>query len=117
MSADAGRNLGDARDASFTRGDDLVSHTVLEDLERQYFAVREERDRLEQELVQTKEKLVDDAGGTIQRLKIELEKEIANKTIAYSKIQSLEAEIKLAQERVDRSQTEGDNLRKELRYV
>lgn len=115
MNADTAMDLGGPADASFTRGDDLVSHTVLEDLERQYFAVREERDRLEKELLETKEKLVDDAGGTTQRLQIELQKEVANKAAAQSKIQSLEENIKLAQERVDRSQAESDNLRDELR--
>jgi predicted RecB family endonuclease len=108
---------GDSADAPFPRGDDLVSQTVLEDLERLYFAVREERDRLEHELLEAKEKLADDASGTIQRLEIELEKEVANKLVTRSKIQTLEESIKLAQERVDRAQAENDSLREELRYV
>ncbi|GAX16077.1 nucleoprotein TPR [Fistulifera solaris] len=107
-------DLGGTADAPFPRGEDLVSQTVLEDLERQYFAVREERDRLEHELLEAKEKLVDDASGTIQRLQIELEKEIANKLATQSKILTLEESVKLAQERVDRSQAESDSLREEL---
>lgn len=111
------RNLSDLSPETLARGDDIVSYTVLEDLERQYFAVREERDRLENELAETKEKLVGNAGLTIERLQRQLEIEAANKTTAHSKILSQEEEIKLARERVDRSQAEGDRLREELRYV
>ncbi|GAX28927.1 nucleoprotein TPR [Fistulifera solaris] len=107
-------DFDDSAEAPFPRGDDLVSQTVLEDLERQYFAVREERDRLEHELLEVKENLVDDASETISQLRIELEKEVANKLVTQSKIQTLEESIKLAQERVDRSQAESDSLREEL---
>ena len=92
---------------------------VMEDMERRYFELRQERDTL-QEKVKTmtteKESLVASLASvsTIQEEKATLQSKIQQEEI---KTKGLEEEKILLQERMDRMQVEADQLREELGYV
>jgi len=93
----------------------LTSQAVLEDLERQYYAVREERDRLQEDLQLTQARLRDSDSGKVLKLEQELAECKQQVGFGLNKIRALEEQNKLSGERVDRSQVEGDRLRDEIR--
>lgn len=95
----------------------VASTAMLEDLEQQYRLVMTERDSLREqlqvaqsELRKTLDSLTDASASARDRV----EQEEAQKR-AEQKIQNLEQELKLVEERSSRVQTESDSLREEIR--
>ena len=106
-----------AQDEAHERTTQMTEKIVLEELERQYVAVREDRDRLQQELQTARNKLAAADRESVSLL--DLESQIAHQqhqvSLSKEKIQALEEEKQLGQERLDRVQVEADNLREEIR--
>ena len=92
---------------------------VMEDMERRYYELLQERDTLQEKvksMTEEKESLVASQATmtTMEQEKVTLQSKIQQEAI---KTKGLEEEKTLLQERMDRMQIEADQLREELGYV
>ena len=92
---------------------------VMEDMERRYYELRQERDHLQEKvksMAVEKESLQASQStlATIQQEKVSLQSKIQQDE---TKMKGLEEEKATLQERMDRMQVEADQLREDLRYV
>lgn len=96
-----------------------VSQSVLEDVEKRYYSIRQERDGLQSSLEQVQTQLNDAKQKLLQHQQLEQRASEFEHQLKLEKEQTraLNEEKTLAQERLDRLIQEADNLREELRYV
>ena len=106
-----------SREAAAARSKELSKQALLEDIERKYMATVAENERLKEQLQTAQEQA---AASNQERLsRQDLERKLSEQKheaqLAVEKMRALEEQKKLTDERLDRSQAEGDSLREEIR--
>jgi len=97
----------------------INAQAVMEDMERRYYELRQERDTLQEKVESiSAEKAAATAAQSVMTT-IQQEKDSLQSKLQQQEIQTkgLEEEKRLLQERMDRMQVEADQLREELGYV
>lgn len=95
-----------------------LAQVLTEQHERQYVEVRQERDRLLDQLGEMQRQLAS-GRSDVASLQSQLQEQARAATSVQEqarRVEGLEADIRTAQERNDRLQVEGDRLREEIRY-
>lgn len=106
-------------DAKASSAGNMVTGVLLEELERQFVAVRTERDDAHRQVTMLQSELAN-AQSHLTQLQLERsrrETSDLNQRQQERRIEELQGEVQLQQERVARMQLEGDRLREEIRYV
>lgn len=101
--------------AAHERTKELQMEATVQDMERRYIEICEEKDALQQQLQVTQGKLQQALEQT-QKMQ---EQEVLEKqaTLANEKLKAAEQQVQAVQERLDRNQIEADQLREEIRYA
>ncbi|KAL7561603.1 hypothetical protein ACA910_004191 [Epithemia clementina (nom. ined.)] len=89
---------------------------TLEDLEQQYYELKQDRDSLSEELQQARksERSAAEASGEMQKLKEMVDQLKRDLQAAHSELKEKEVEAKNVDERAARAQAESDRLREEI---
>lgn len=95
----------------------LTEQAVLEDLERLYCGVKDERDALQEQVTRLQSQLQNSlASQTIStEWEVKVQQITSELELQRNKVQALGEEENLHQERLDRSFAEADQLRAEIR--
>jgi hypothetical protein len=103
--------------AAAERSDELTQRALLEDMERHYVEIKEERDALFQDLQKARELATTSSQVQISQQEWEQKwtQQKHETDLALNKIKALEEERTQVAERMDRRQAEGDALREEIR--
>ena len=97
----------------------INAQAVMEDMERRYYELRQERDTLQEKVESLSAEKAAAAAAQSTLTTIQHEKDSLQSKLQQQEIKSkgLDEEKKLLQERMDRMQVEADQLREELGYV
>ena len=109
--------MDEALEEAHERTTGLSQQAIVQDLERQFMEVSQERNDLKQQLVVVGERLASAQQTASQQsdLQVQLEQQKHAASMTETKLQALQEEKKLTEERLDRVLAEADNLRQEIR--
>jgi chromosome segregation ATPase len=105
--------------AAHNAGQAVAERYALEDLERAYATMKQERNQARSALVELQEQLSksEQTVAEQQRAQALVRDKQADLVALQQRVQSLQAELIAADERKDRLEHEADLLREEIRYV
>lgn len=115
---DNNNNTNSAWNQAMAASTQLASQAVLEDLEQQYVALKEERDAMAQQLehVQAELQAAKTAVVSNQNQQAQAADLQHKLSVAQQQVKAREEEKTAVDERVERLQAESDRLREEIRY-